>query len=439
MSRHLVPFWLTGWLIALACGQPGLVCESNLLAQQSVQATSPQTEQTGEEKTDEQPEDGNADEHKPVVIKAHFLAATEHQIASCPEEWTEDLRVEFCVPHGARVRQGDVLVRLRSRKLENAIWDQQQSAAMARLAAKKGHMELEHLRASVRLSVTDAERAERIATEDLKRFVTQERDQRKEELEYGLKNSQDYLAYQEEELKQLLKMYEADDLTEETEEIVLRRTRDDVERSRQNLTRVKRSFEKGLEIDIPRSQEQLEDALRKASVSLEKVRSASRMEVEEKELGVEKLDREASRAEERLTRLNADLQWLTLKAPASGLVYYGEQRLGVWPDPAGMEGTLKPGGTVKPNQVLLTVVEPAIGLAVGTVGEADLPLVSKDRSGKLTVPALPGFESDALVTEVSSVPISDGKFLVRFQPNLPANPERIVPGMTCEITFEKKD
>ena len=139
------------------------------------------------------------------MIKAYFLSTAEHPIASRPEEWTSELRVEDAVPHGATVEQGEVIVRFRSRKFDQAIEDQEHSVTTARLALEKAQLELENLRKSKRLALADAERAEHHATEDLKRFVTTERDQRKESLEFSHKSAQDYLAYEEEELKQLTK------------------------------------------------------------------------------------------------------------------------------------------------------------------------------------------------------------------------------------------
>ncbi len=372
-----------------------------------------------------------------VVVKGHFLAKSEHPIASRPEEWAEDLRVEFCVPHGTRVKQGDVLVRLRSRKLEHAIEDQQQSVVAAQLAARKGHEELEHLRKSTRMTVSDARRAERRATEDLKRFVTVVRDQRQESLEFSLKSAEDYLAYEEEELKQLVKMYEADDLTEETEEIVLRRTRDDVERSRYRLTLARQSLEKGLEVDVPRSQEELEDALKKTTLALQRALTVAETDVAEKEANVEQLDRALHRAEQRLSRLTADQRCMTLTAPISGLVYLGEQQFGQWSNSGPLSARLQPGTNIKPQQVLMTVVEPAVGRIVAIVPEADLQHLAVNQSGKLVVPAFSDLACDAKVIEISSIPIDDGKFLVTLQPALPPNTEQLVPGMTCQVIFEK--
>ena len=219
--------------------------------------------------------------------------------------------------------------------------------------------------------------------------MTVVRDQQQGVLEVNLKIAEDYLAYEEEELKQLVKMYEADDLTEETEEIVLRRTRDDVERSRYRRALARQSLEKGLEVDVPRSQEDVEDALKKASLALQRALTVAETEVAEKEANVEQLDRALRRAEQRLSRLAADQQCMTLTAPISGLVYLGEQQFGKWSNSGPLAARLQPGTNIKPQQVLMTVVEPAVGRIVAMVPEADLQHLAMNRSGKLVVPASP--------------------------------------------------
>ena len=59
----------------------------------------------------------------------------------------------------------------------------------------------------------------------LSRFLEWEKAMRLQEADLRLQGSKDNLADQEEELAQLEKMYKSDDLTEETEEIVLKRQR----------------------------------------------------------------------------------------------------------------------------------------------------------------------------------------------------------------------
>ena len=73
------------------------------------------------------------------------------------------------------------------------------------------------------MDLVAAERSRRIAKEDLAQMLEVELPTARKAVDFSLQMSADSLAYEKEELRQLEKMYKADDLTEETEEIVLRR------------------------------------------------------------------------------------------------------------------------------------------------------------------------------------------------------------------------
>ena len=68
----------------------------------------------------------------------------------------------------------------------------------------------------------------------------------------SLKTSEQYLAYAAEELNQLKKMYEADDLTEETEEIILQRAQYQYERAKFSYEAAKIRNEEAIEFQLPR-------------------------------------------------------------------------------------------------------------------------------------------------------------------------------------------
>ena len=67
----------------------------------------------------------------------------------------------------------------------------------------------------------------------------------------NLKSSEQYLAYAAEELNQLKKMYEADDLTEETEEIILQRAQNQYDRAKFSLEAAKIRNEDLLKFNSP--------------------------------------------------------------------------------------------------------------------------------------------------------------------------------------------
>ena len=70
-----------------------------------------------------------------------------------------------------------------------------------------------------------------------------------------VKSSREYLDYTKEELRQLEKMYRSKDLTEETEEIILRRQRFQVESREQYLKEAELQRDQKLKVDLPRQEE----------------------------------------------------------------------------------------------------------------------------------------------------------------------------------------
>ena len=84
------------------------------------------------------------------------------------------------------------------------------------------------LEQSTPLSLASRKRSKEQSEEDLAYFEKTDRTHREKAAKQNLKRSTDYLSYAKEELEQLQKMYAADDLTEETEEIILTRAKNSV-------------------------------------------------------------------------------------------------------------------------------------------------------------------------------------------------------------------
>ena len=74
------------------------------------------------------------------------------------------------------------------------------------------------------------------------------------------------LDYEKDELDQLEKMYKADDLTEETEEIVLKRQRNAVEFAEFSLENAKINSDEMLNIRMPRMDIQIKESLERGRV-----------------------------------------------------------------------------------------------------------------------------------------------------------------------------
>ena len=166
-----------------------------------------------------------------VDLSGIFEADHMWPVALRPESYSS-FSVIKAVPPGKRVQKGETLVWLDMKEIDQQIQDLQHTLRLNELSQQSAKAVLDLLKTTVPLDLESAIRAKRIADEDLNYFLQTNRAFEQESAEFSLKSSKQSLEYAQEELKQLEEMYNADDLTEETEEIVLKRARNDVERAR---------------------------------------------------------------------------------------------------------------------------------------------------------------------------------------------------------------
>ena len=216
------------------------------------------------------------------------------------------MRVLSAVEHGEKVRLGETLVELDSEKLDLAIEDYKHDVELATISLKQAEKAVELLERSTPIQLEAAERAEKRASEELKRFLTVGRDSYIELAEYSLQNAKNYLEYQAEELKQLEAMYEADDLTEETEEIVLKRTRNSVKTAEFSVARAKLSFDRDMNMELPRTEHRYQVAVKEAAIDLERARVAMPAALEAAKLKLEKQRLSMAKTETKLKRMLED-------------------------------------------------------------------------------------------------------------------------------------
>lgn len=408
------------------------------------QANDYATETTGEDaqanndgETDDDSKDDDSEDEKQddkLVLDGTFVSARTHSIRIEPDEWTK-FTIVSVVDHGAVVSKGDTLIECDAKELDAAIRDAEIEQRLGRLSLAGAEDNLDLLKKTNPLALADAERTERNAAEDLKRFLTQGRQQTKKSLEFSVKSTENRLAYQEEELRQLEKMYEADEITEETEEIILRRTRDAVESARYSLERAMIARERGLEVDLPRTEAQLEKSVTDASVALEKARLTLPREIRQEEITLEKTRITRESSDEKLDRLRQDRRLMTIRAPAAGTVYYGDFADGSLSGVAAALTALRPGQTVKVKQNVLTIVQMRPLTLQAKLEEKNFRKVRAGDTAKVKPAAFPDQELTARVVEISTIPVGPGQFGVQLSVDVPAGMTALVPGMTAKIEF----
>lgn len=368
-----------------------------------------------------------------VQLEAVFEAAEMTPVKIEAKAWT-DLTVLEAVPHGARVRKGEALVKLDTEKLREQINDSEQDQAATILGLELAQFELDNLKESTPLRLDAAKRAQRNATEDLAYFETTGRAQREKSATFNVKRAEQQVDGAKEELKQLEKMYKADDLTEETEEIILKRQKFAVESAEYGLETSRQFSELSLKTSIPREAETLKAARRDQELALALSNETLPRNLAKKRYDVEKLKRDLKKSEKRLADLKKDLEALEVRAPMDGLVYYGACEAGRWTTGASVAKKLIPTGKLSPNEVFMTVVNPDKLVLKTVVQEGDLSKVKPGLAGEAVPVAAPDKKLSVKIEDLGTVPQPTGGFEARL--SVKTDPSlRLMPGMNCKVSL----
>jgi HlyD family secretion protein len=363
-----------------------------------------------------------------VTAKGAFEPVDYVVVEFRPKAWTQPLDILRVVPHGSRVNAGDPIVEFDTEKLDRAIADLKVDLELGEKALEVARRALPAAEALHPLELAEAEQAAKLAAEDLARFLNVEKAAAEEQARFSVRVAEERLKYAREELKQLEQMYKDKDLTEETEEMILQRTRFDVVEAEQSLKRVKEKSDESLLLHIPRREIGVRRAADKAAIAVEKARAALPLELAQKRLGLAKQEHERKESLRRLAELEADRAAAVVRAPRAGLVYHGRFRDGVW-NTAAVAAKALVGQPAQPTELDFTVLDPDRLLFRAKIEEKDLHLLSTGLAGRLEPTGYP--DAEVPVTLGPFVPVSrDGAFEALFAVAVKEGGPKLLPGMT---------
>jgi RND family efflux transporter MFP subunit len=346
------------------------------------------------------------------------------------KEW-KVLEVRKAVPHGTHVTRGQTLVEFNHEDIGKLIADMTADGQLAKLTLKQAEKTLQLMEVATPIDLELAQRAKRNADQDLARYLKVERPMTEKNEAFMLKQAQNTLEYEQSELRELEKMYKGDDIVEQTEEIILKRQRDSVERAKFSLEVAKMFYDTAVQFTIPREDESRKTEAIRQRLLLERNQTSLPIALSRQKLELEKLKIDLARAEERLKKIQEDRAAMTVTAPADGVVYYGQYVNGEWSGAATVSERLKTGGNVTSGEVFMTVVKSRPLTLRATVAEKELQWVQPGLQGTVEPTGYPDRKLPATVTRVDGMPTVAGKFEAVFQlSHLGKEGAVLVPGMT---------
>lgn len=383
-------------------------------------------------------------EKKPFRLEQTFTAQVvpaEPQVLTLePESWQE-FKIARIADHGTPVKAGEVVVAFERRDYDHRLNELKRSVAKKELELATRQLDFEKLKEEIALQVETARRAKAMADEDLAYFRETGRPAREAVLQERIKQSEFQLAAEKEELAQLTQMYEADDLTEETEEIILERQKFAVASAEFQLKEVKRQTENVLTITLPREAEKLEKASTEAAITLAKAEQNLPRSLKVAGLELEGASDALEFERRELARLEKDATLFEWKAGAAGTVFYGAFEQGVW-KLGDLSKLLVKGGKAPLRRGLVSVLadgdsqdlQARLDGAVAMMLSRDLPL-------SITIPGRENLSLLGSVGAIDSLCGTDGKYGAAITVDWPDGfPVPPTTELSCTaVIYEKSD
>ena len=344
-----------------------------------------------------------------VMLDGNVQSIGSEEIQIKPKEWTTFV-VDWAIESGRSVKAGDEIVRFESMTYERDLDALMLEVVSNNTSLALAQIDLKLLEKTNPLDLEAAERTAAVALEEWNDFVKQGEALERQSVDENLKMAQDSLDGSQEELNQLEKMYKADDLTEETEEIILKRARREVERAQFLVKTSKVQHERRLGQEIPREKRLKEVAKDRESLNLEKTRESLPATLSQKKLEVEKLQHNQKSLELKLAHLKADEKLLKLTSPIDGIVVYGQAEFGKWTTTEAMRSSLRPGGSITPHQVIMTIIPDKGATLWIDLPEKDIGKCEVDQKGEFFPTAYAGVAIPCNLKGISRVFAKEGHF-----------------------------
>lgn len=334
------------------------------------------------------------------------------------EAWTT-FQIEKIADHGSMVKKGDPLLVFEVEDIDKRIKDLTQGIATASLELQQAKSDLATLEKTVPEQLARLKRSAEIAAEELKYFTETRRKSSEEAATQSLKRQEQMLASYQEELKQLLQMYEADDITEDTEEIILQKQRDSVEYAEFALRMEKLEHKRTLAVDLPRQETSLNERRDDTALQLAKGTEDLPRSLELKKLEVAALEEALKKNKETLADLREDRKLFEFKAPADGRFYYGIMEEGKWTTGELIKG-LAEGGASPVNKGFATFFPSTSDLVVHAfLNQDDALTLPAESKGAATVGGLGHISIPVTLEQLSETPGPDGSYAATLKAEWP--------------------
>ncbi len=375
-------------------------------------------------------------EPRPFTLEKSFPATVLPE-ADCtllmvePKSWPE-FEILDLTPHGVLVAKGDTLVRFEAEAIDKKLADTRSALASGTLSLAQAELDLKNLEETSPHKLDALRTAAETAKEEHTYFTQTRRKASEDAATQKLERARQFLSNQQEELRQLTKMYRVRDLTEETEEIILTRQKEDVAAAEVALRLETLDHKRTLGVTLPREAVTLSNNNRDAAIALAKAEKDIPRVIELRKIELDALKTAHQRAKDTLAELEHDRKLFEIKAPADGWFYHGPVENGRW-TPAEALKTLFKHGRPPVGRPFATFIPASSKLAlVAFLDEAAARALKADLAGTAAFAGREDEEVPVKLVRISPAPGPDGTYRADLTVTWPRDLTP-APGSTAEV------
>ena len=375
---------------------------------------------------------------KPMSVYQSFDAVFEStrskEVVAEFDTWS-DLKISSVVDEGSVVSAGQEILKFDTKSIEKAIKEADFGVASSTFELESALLNQKEMQTTFDLDKALAVRTWENAKQDYEYYKSVQLPERMADLDYSEKSAGYFLEYSQDELDQLQQMYTEDELTEESEEIVLKRARRSVESAARSKKKALQRVARDRETNVPRENVSREDQVKRSELAFKRKMVTLPIAKQKADNALAQVKFALKNKLEKLNELRTDLDKMKLTAPSDGVVYYGKCVRGKWVGGTGSaKRRLEPDKKVVANNVVMTIVDVGQLMVRASLDQTTMGMLSPSLRGKAKISAT-NVVVPATVKSVSRIPLDSGKYDCQILvENLP-NDGSVMPGMSCKLSF----
>ena len=265
-------------------------------------------------------------QHMKIAIEGKYKGIVEssdvHYLKLEPKKWNL-YQLQSIKDSGTAVKKGDVIAELDPKELSLEIKERKERLAEFQFIIERVKKQIEIVKDFRPLEEENFKTQQKQFNEDLAFFKNYIKEMVTEQSDLELSKVRDQLSYSEEELKQLKKMYTEDELTEESEEIILKRTENQVSMIKRFLKLAEGQAKMLKDVQIPRYEKQLNFQKKVMDINSKYAKDMWDFQSKQVNRQYKRMIQESKKEAQFISILEEDLKQTKITSPIDGTLIYG--------------------------------------------------------------------------------------------------------------------